>query len=91
VQGTVSAAISHATGVKPVANAGRPDLIAGARVRVVSGDAMAQLEMTGVAQSSARIGDRIQVRILAPDGNGEGRMEMAVVRSSELLELVEGR
>ena len=66
-----------------------PEMIAGKRVRVVGGNAVVRLEMTGVAQSSGRVGELIQVRILAPGGDGEGRVEVAVVRSAELLELIQ--
>ncbi len=79
----------HLNDDKAVIEMGHPEMVAGKRVRVVSGDAMVRLDMTGVAQSSGRVGERIEVRILAPGGGGEGRIERAVIRSAELLELVQ--
>jgi hypothetical protein len=83
------AAEPHLNDDKAVIEMVHPEMVAGKRVRVVSGDAMVRLQMTGVAQASGRVGELIQVRILAPGGDGEGRMEVAVIRSPELLELVQ--
>jgi hypothetical protein len=90
LDGGLESSTSHGRDDKAVANMGHPEIVAGKRVRVVSGDAMVRLEMTGVAQSSGHVGELIPVRILAPGGDGAGRIERAVVRSAELLELVEG-
>jgi len=65
----------------------RADIVGGRTVRVVKADAMVRLEMSGVAQASGRVGDRIWVRVLGPGDDHTGHLELAVVRSAELLEI----
>jgi hypothetical protein len=66
---------------------GRPDIVGGHTVRVVEQNALVRLEMSGVAQASGRIGDRIWVRIQGAGDERAGHLELAVVRSAELLEI----
>jgi hypothetical protein len=76
-----------AVNVSAAAQVAPPIVVGGSRVRVVLADAMARVEMSGVAQASGRVGDRIAVRILAPGGDNEGRLAFALVRSADVLEI----
>jgi len=82
---------AHVTGDKTVANMGHPAIpvvvAGGRRVTVVEVAANVRMEMSGVAQGSGRVGELVWVRILAPGGDGEGRMAQAVVRSADVLEI----
>jgi len=62
-------------------------MVNGAAVRVVMLDGMARIELSGIAQGSGRIGDRVWVRIAPPVEGTEGRLAQAVVRSAEILEI----
>ena len=64
-----------------------PAVAGGNRVRVVMAEEMMRMETTGVAQGSGQVGDRVWVRIAAPDGQAGGRLELAVVRSADVLEI----
>jgi flagella basal body P-ring formation protein FlgA len=82
------AKVGHMDVVKHMDEAGRMDVTGGSLVHVVMADAMVRMEMTGVAQSGGRLGDRIQVRILGPADGGQDRVLDAVVRSAEFVEVV---
>ncbi len=71
-------------------------LLAGARVRLVETSGNVKLEMSGVAQGSGAIGDRVKVRMMPVSGDGTDagtswggseRFLTGVVRSSELVEV----
>jgi hypothetical protein len=85
---------SHLSDDKAVAKVGhmepvgRMDVTGGSLVRVVMADAMVRMEMSGVAQSGGRLGDRIQVRILGPADGGQERVLDAVIRSAQFVEVV---
>lgn len=82
---------AHLNDDKTVVAMGRPivtpmAVMGGQRVTVVVLDAKVRMELAGVAQGSGRVGDQVWVRILTADGEGEGRMAQAVVRSADVLE-----
>jgi len=89
--GTASSEPAHVRDDKTVANMGHPAVsvavVGGRRVTVVEVAANVRMEMSGVAQGSGRVGELVWVRILAPGGDGEGRMAQAVVRSADVLEI----
>lgn len=64
-----------------------PDMVGGQTVRVVQADSMVRIEMTGVAQASGRVGERVWVRVLGPGEDRAGHLELGLVRSAELLEI----
>lgn len=82
--GTVKPRLS---GGKAVAEVRQPIMRGGTTVRVVQGDAMVRLEMAGVAQANAGVGERVLVRLLSAGDGAEERVAEAVVRSAYVVEL----
>jgi hypothetical protein len=82
------AKVGHMDVVRQMEPVGRMDVMGGSLVHVVMADSMVRMEMSGVAQASGRLGDRIQVRILGPADGGEERVLDAVIRSAEFVEVV---
>jgi hypothetical protein len=74
-------------------------MLAGSRVRLVQTSDKVQMEMSGVAQESGAVGDRVRVRLLPLSSDGalgeqtswasSERFATGVVRSRNLVE-VEG-
>jgi hypothetical protein len=73
-------------------------LLAGARVQLVETSGSVRMEMSGIAQSSGAIGDRIRVRMVPVSGDGTDvgsswsaseRFLTGVIRSAGLVEVVE--
>jgi hypothetical protein len=89
--------VLNATSVSVAAPAERPmAVLAGRRVLAVEVGAMARLEMSAIAQSSGRVGDRIRLRLLAISDVGADsagswsapeRFAVGVIRSSEVVEM----
>ncbi|MDQ2831067.1 MAG: hypothetical protein M3Y74_18720 [Chloroflexota bacterium] len=81
---------AHGRRDEAATNMGHPSIarvlvVAGARVRVVSAEAMVRLEAMGVAQGPGGLGDVVKVRLL---GEGEPMYVSGVVKSAEWLEMV---
>ncbi len=85
---------THRSDRPAVASVGQPspamhmDVMGGSLVHVVLADAVVRMEMTGIAQSSGRVGDRIRVRIAGPADAGEERVLDSVIRSAQFVEVV---
>lgn len=80
------------------AAAARPMVVlAGSRVRLVISDAVSRMEVSAVAQTSAALGDRVRVRLVAVSGGGGSdavqswgtneRFAVGVVKSTNLVEV----
>ncbi len=68
--------------------AAQPVVRPGSTVRLIIRENAAQLELAGVAQTNAAIGDSVKVR-LTPFGEGaESRFAVGIVRSADLVEVV---
>lgn len=66
---------------------GHPDVVGGKTVKVVQLDPRVRIEMSGVAQASGRVGDRIWIRMLGPAEPGNGHLELGLVRGADLVEV----
>ncbi len=73
--------------LKAGARAAVPDIVGGETVKVVQANPLVRIEMGGVAQASGYVGDRIWVRMLGPGNDGNGHLELAVIRSKEVVEV----
>ena len=71
-------------------------MLAGTRVRLVETSGNVRMEMSGVAQGSAALGERVKVRMMPVSGDGTDsgtswagneRFLTGVVRGSELVEV----
>ena len=68
-------------------NAGHTLVVAGKSVKVVIADAMSRIEATGVTQSNGWLGDEIWIRLVGPNGVSSDRLEPAVVKSAQMVEV----
>lgn len=85
VAGVTKAAAPMVQQVVRAAVALPPLVVAGTRVRVVKLEAAVRMELTGVAQASARAGEQVEVRLLT-DGDRE-QFVAALVRGDGSVEM----
>lgn len=83
----VLGSVPHGTAHKGGGPVAPPDIVGGRTVKVVQFDSMVRIEMSGVAQASGYIGERIWIRMLGQGNDGNGHLELAVIRSTGLVEV----
>ena len=72
-------------------SAGRDGVVTGGRVRVVMAGAVVRMDLVGVVERAAGLGERVKVRLVSGNVGAAERTVEGVVRSAELVEMEEGR